>query len=205
MNNVDYTPNSHKYKAEQKTASEKPKVEKVVKGNAKRTKNEVRTIRDTFAPGDMKSIRDCIVMDILVPSAKKVLSEAGRVFIDMLIYGDSGRGRNGSAPYDKVSYNNYGSYSSNGNNNASRVRAVFGYDDVTVPTRYDAEEVIRTLDDIIATYHLVSVATFYEVCGVPDNNYMNHKYGWMSVRNAEIIPVRDGYKIKMPKAVPLDN
>ena len=204
MNNVDYTPNSHKFKSEQKAASEQPKVKKVVQG--KRTKNEARKMREIIAPGDMKNIGDYILMDILVPSAKKFLSEAGRVFIDMLIYGDSGRDRRGSAPYDRVSYNNYGSYSSGNNqNNGTRTRTVFAYDDVVVPSRYDAENVIRTLEDIIATYQMVSVATFYEVCQVPDNNFMNHKYGWMNVKNAEIIPVRDGWKIKMPKAMPLDN
>ncbi len=206
MNTVDYASNSHKSRAEQKTAQDKPQVQKVVKGTAKRTKNEVRALRDVFAPGDMKDIGRNILMDILVPSAKKMLSEACRVGIDMLIYGDSSRSRNGSAPYDRVSYNNYTTYSSNGGqNNAPRVRAVFAYDDIVVPSRYDAEEVIRALEDIIAAYQVVSVATFYDVCGVQDSNYMNHKYGWINVRNAEIIPVRDGYKIKMPKPIPLDN
>ena len=108
MNNVDYTPNSHKFKNEQKAASEQPKVGKVVKGNAKRTKNEARKMRDILAPGDVKNIRDYIFMDILIPSAKKVLSEAGRVFIDMLIYGDSGRDRRGSAPGGRTDHSGSG-------------------------------------------------------------------------------------------------
>ena len=113
MNNVDYTPNSHKHRNEQKTVSEQPKVQKVVKGTATRKKNGARHFKDIMAPGDMSNIKDYILMDILIPSAKKVLSEAGRAFIDMLVWGDSGRGRSGSAPYDKVSYHNYGHYSSN--------------------------------------------------------------------------------------------
>ena len=207
MNNVDYTPNSHKHRNEQKTASEQPKVQKVVKGTATRKKNGARHFKDIMAPGDMSNIKDYILMDILIPSAKKVLSEAGRAFIDMLVWGDSGRGRSGSAPYDKVSYHNYGHYSSNNPQpSATRTRSVYGCDDVTVDTRWEAEEVIRTLNDILETYQVVSVATFYDVCGIRDDNYMNNKYGWTSVRNAEVVPTRDGrYAIRMPKVMPLNN
>ena len=35
-------------------------------------------------------------------------------------------------------------------------------------------------------------------------NYTDNKYGWMNIRNAEIMRVRDGYMIKMPRAVPID-
>lgn len=207
MNKVDYTPNSHKYKNEQKAATEQPKVQKVVKGTAARKKNGVRNFKNIMAPGDVNNIKDYIIMDILIPSAKKVLSEAGRVFIDMLVWGDSGRTRNGSAPYDKVSYNDYGRYSSNNQqSSATRTRSVFGCDDVIVNSRWDAEEVIRTLNDILETYQVVSIATFYDVCGIRDDNYMNNKYGWTSVRNAEVVPTRDGrFAIRMPKAMPLNN
>lgn len=205
MNNVDYTPNSHKYKAEQKeAATERKKIDKVVTGTAKRKKNEIRKITDIFAPGDMSSVTEYIIMDVIVPATKKMISEVVRNGIDMILYGESGR--NNKGPSDKISYRNY--YSSNDSNksynSSNRVRSVFDYDNIIIPSRQEAEEVIRRMDEIIETYQTVSVADLYDLCGITDHNYMNQRYGWMNIRTAEAIRVRDGYVLKLPRALPLD-
>ena len=59
------------------------------------------------------------------------------------------------------------------------------------------------LDELIETYGLVRVADLYDLVGIT-GNYTDNKYGWMNIRNAEIMRVRDGYMIKMPRAVPID-
>lgn len=208
MSNVDYTPNSHKFKAEQKEAAttEPKKVERVVTGTAKRKTNEIRKITDVFAPGDVSSIVDYIVMDVIVPATKKMISEIVRNGIDMILYGESGRGKSYSGPSDKVSYRSY--YGSNDNhrnqNTSSRTRSVFDYDTIVIPSRQEAEEVICRMGEIIETYQVVSVADLYDLCGITDHNYMNAKYGWTSVRTAEVINGRDGYLLKLPRAMPLD-
>lgn len=35
-------------------------------------------------------------------------------------------------------------------------------------------------------------------------SYTDNKYGWTNIRNAEIVHVRDGWMIKMPRAVAID-
>ena len=35
-------------------------------------------------------------------------------------------------------------------------------------------------------------------------NYTDNKYGWTNIRNAEVVRVRDGYRIKLPRALPID-
>lgn len=208
MNSVDYTPNSHKYRNEQKAAAaqETKKVQKVVTGTAKRKSNELRKITDIFAPGDMSSIGEYIMMDVIIPATKKMISEIVRNGIDMFLYGESGRGRTYNGPSDKVSYRSY--YGSNDNNRSAntstRARSVFNYDTIVIPTRQEAEEVIRQMDAIVETYQMVSVADLYDLCGITDNNYMNSKYGWTSIRTAEAVRVRDGYILKLPRAMPLD-
>ena len=52
-------------------------------------------------------------------------------------------------------------------------------------------------------YQVVSVADFYDLVGV-SGNYTDNKYGWTDIRNASVIRVRDGYMIKLPKALPLN-
>ena len=60
------------------------------------------------------------------------------------------------------------------------------------------------MEEIIATYGLVSVADFYELVGVP-SNYTDNNYGWSNLRNAYVDRLRDGgYIIKLPRAFQLD-
>ena len=59
------------------------------------------------------------------------------------------------------------------------------------------------MDELMDTYGLVRVADLYDLVGIT-GNYTDNKYGWTNIRNAEIVRVRDGYMIKMPRAVPID-
>ena len=34
--------------------------------------------------------------------------------------------------------------------------------------------------------------------------YTSNKYGWTNIRSAEAVRVRDGYILKLPKAMPID-
>jgi hypothetical protein len=59
------------------------------------------------------------------------------------------------------------------------------------------------MDELIETYGLVRVADLYDLVGIT-GNYTDNKYGWMNIRNADIVRVRDGYMIKLPRAMPID-
>ena len=55
------------------------------------------------------------------------------------------------------------------------------------------------MDELIATYGLVSVADFYDLVGV-SGNYTDNKYGWTDIRGATTVRVGDGYMIKVTKS-----
>ena len=69
--------------------------------------------------------------------------------------------------------------------------------------RGEAQDVLDRMDELMDTYGLVRVADLYDLVGIT-GNYTDNKYGWTNIRNAEIVRVRDGYMIKMPRAVPID-
>ena len=50
---------------------------------------------------------------------------------------------------------------------------------------------------------LVTVADMYEFSGLAAP-YTAVKYGWFNLRTAEVIRGRDGYYLKLPKAMPID-
>ena len=72
-----------------------------------------------------------------------------------------------------------------------------------IDSRGEAEEVLARMDELISTYGIVTVADFYDMCGITCD-YTANKYGWTNIRNAQVVRVRDGYMIKMPKSMPID-
>ena len=206
MSDLDYKPNSNRYKKEQNNApAERKRVEKVVTGKVRtKKKSEISKLKDTFISEDVSNVKSYIVMDVLIPAAKKAISDIVRDGIDMILYGDT-RGRGGSS--SGASYVSYRSYSDRDRRDdrreSSRTRVGYDYDDIILESRVEAEEVLQRMDELIETYGIVSVADLYDLVG-KSCNYTDNKYGWTNIRNAEPVRVRDGYLLKMPKAGPIN-
>ena len=204
MSELDYKPASHKYRAEQKAAQEKKKVEKVVKGTVKtKKKSDIHKLTDIFISEDVKNVKSYVLMDVLVPAIKKAISDIVRDGIDMILYGESGKSSKRSTNAGYVSYRDYSSRGGGDRFSDNRVSTGYNYDDIVFETKGDAEDVLTGLDDLIATYTVASVADLYDLIG-KSCNYTDNKYGWTNLRNAEVIRVRDGWKIKLPRAMALD-
>lgn len=200
---ADYKPNSHKSKEEAANAPVKREVQKVVSGKVKRKENKTRKFTDIFISEDIDTVKSHLFEDVLIPAAKKLVSDIVRDGIDMLLYGRAGGSKKNST--SKVSYRNYyedrGSNYSGNSNNAPKVR--FDYDDIEFASRMDAEAVLEQMRDTVDRYGLVSVADMYDMAG-ESAPHTAHKIGWTNIRAAEVTRVRDGFIIKLPKAVPLD-
>ena len=69
--------------------------------------------------------------------------------------------------------------------------------------RVEAEEVRRQMLDVIARYGFVTVADMYDMAGLTPP-YTANSYGWVNIRTAEPVRVRDGYILRLPKASPID-
>ena len=197
----DIKPNSHKYKTEN---SEKKKIEPVVKSGAKlRKKNELQKVAGSIISEDAKSVKSYILMDVLVPAIKDAIEDIVTNGIRMLLRGDTSARRSGpSGGISHMSYNK--AYDRRDRSSLDRPRGVMDFDDLILPTRYEAEEVLRSLDDLIETYRIVSVADMYEAAGIRDFEYTARNYGWKDIRRAEVVHVRNGYWLKMPNVSPID-
>lgn len=192
--NMDYQPNSHKFKEEQK---ERKKIDKVVNGTVKtKKKTQASKIADIFIPEDVSSVKSYIIEDVIVPYVKDIILDTVKALL-----GTNGRSSKNSKA-DRVSYRNYYDDRNDRSYSSSRVRTSYSFDDITLETRGEAEEVISRMDELVATYGFVTVADLYDLVGVTCN-YTDNKYGWTNVRNVEAIRVRDGYMLKLPKALPI--
>ena len=204
MSVIECKPNSNKYKQEQaELATERPKINKVVTGNVKRSKNGGSKLADVFISEDVSNVKNYILMDVIVPASKKAISDVITNGIDMLLYGSNGRTNANRSTASTISYNRYYGRDDHPRISDPVQTSRYSYDTITLDTRGEAEEVLARMDEIIDTYKMVRVADFYDLVGVT-GNYTDNKYGWTNIRNAEVVRVRDGYRIKLPRALPID-
>ena len=201
---TEYKANSHRVKEEQKSKEVvKKDMQPVAKAKTKK-KSEVKKFADVFIAEDITSVKDYIVNDVLIPAAKKAISDIITNGIDMILYGEAkgrDRRRDGGS---RVSYTKYYERDRDRDYDRSRTRrSVYDYDDIILDTRGEAEDVLNRMDDLIDAYGMVSVADLYDLVGI-SGNYTDNKYGWTNLRNAEVRRTRDGYLLKLPKALPFD-
>lgn len=200
---MDYKPNSHRSKEEQKSTDAK-KVEKVVKGTVKtKKKSEVRKFTDAFISEDAANVKSYVLLDVIIPTIKKTVVDIVTDSIHMIFLGTTARGKSSSGG-TKINYSNFYDPRDDRRYSEPRVnRNRFDYDDLIFESRGEAEAVLDQMEELIDRYHVVTVADMYDMADMTAP-YTSNKYGWSNLRNAEIIRVRDGYIIKLPRAMVID-
>ena len=208
MEELDYKPNSNKYKKEQAELQAKKKdLKPVVSGKTKRKKNEIRKFTDIFFADDWESIKSYIKDDILIPSAKKAFYDIVEGSLSMSLFGGRGGGSNRRSSIDRVSYRDYSASSRKDERRSDnyRSRSVLDYDDILFSSKGDAELVLTRLIEAIDTYDTVSVGDFYDLANITDFPNTANNYGWDNLSKAYVDRVRDGYIIRFPKVRPISS
>ena len=149
----------------------------------------------------MQSVKTYILMDVLIPAAKKAISDVVTNAVDLILYGETGRSKN-SRSESRISYRDYYDKSHSNRRDKERTRG-YDYDDIIIDNRGEAEKVLAQMDEIIDIYGRATISDLYDLVGMV-GNYTDSKYGWLTLRNASVVHVRDGYLLKLPRALPLD-
>lgn len=195
----NYQSNSFKSKELEAKQPEK-KLTKVANAKLKK-KSEIQKIAETFVAEDLNKVKNAVLMDVIVPAVKKVISDIVTNGIDMLLYGEVKH--NKTTPTSKIGYNSM--YNSQNQANAARVaRSSYIYNDIILSSRGEAEEVLNQMNEIIGTYGVVSVADLCEIVGVT-GEFTDNKYGWSDIRDAYVERSKDGYMLKLPRALPISS
>lgn len=202
----EYLPNSHKYKEEKSKNDivKKKKIEKAISGTVKtKKKSEFRKFLDVFVPEDVESVKDYIIMDVVVPSIKKAISDT----VDTVLFGETRSAPSKSGAASKVSYRSFYDKKNDDRHerySGSRMRSGYDYEDIIFDSRGEAEQVLMLMDEIVSEYSMVRVADLYDLVGI-SSSFTDNNYGWTNIKNASVNRTRDGgYILKMPKVLPLD-
>lgn len=203
---MEYKSNSHKSKD-----VEKRQLQKVVKGKVKtKKKSEVRRFADVFLSEDIQNVKSYVIGEVLIPAAKKALSDIVTNGIDMMLYGEAGVSKKRNSNSSRVSYERYYERDRDRDRDrrdrerySTRSRSGYNFDDIIFDSRGEAENVLCAMEEEIDNYGIVSVGDLYELVGI-SGNYTDNKYGWTNLRAAVVSRTRDGYVIKLPRALPID-
>lgn len=201
----EFPGNSNKVNEKKTAESSEKKVDRVVQGTVVRRKKTFgQQAAEMFFGDDTRTVMDYVLNDILVPAMKSTLSDMVGGGIEMLLFGErrssSSRGSSrvyrdrdrSYVPYNRISRDDDHRYIS------KAVRSRHDFDQITIESRGEAEDVLSHLVDLIEDYAVASVADYYDLLGI-ESNFTDQKYGWTNIRDAYVERVRGGYSIRLPR------
>lgn len=195
-------PNSRRYREDRRQAEEdaREKQKPVVSG--KLSTKQRTSFKDVFLAEDVGSVKSYIFTDVIIPAAQNLIEDIVTNGIRYLIRGTAAPAR-GQSP--RSSYVQYAKCSDRSSPRPSEqsTKQRFDYDSIIFEERGEAELVLQKMDEIMEEYHLVRVSDLYDLCDLPAP-HTAYRYGWTDIRSAEVVRDRDGYRIKLPKSMPMD-
>lgn len=179
------------------------RVEKLVTGTVKtKKKNNIHKLTDVFVEADVASVKSYIINDVFIPSIKKVVWEMLSGGAEMMFWGKTSGNRSRSSG-SKISYRDYYDRRDDDRFRSNRVSTRFDYDDIVYESRGEAERVLVGMEEALDRYGVVTVSDMYDMADLTAP-YTSARYGWTSLRNVDVQRIREGYILKLPKAMPID-
>lgn len=180
----------------------------VTKGVKEKQPSLGSKIKESIVGDDARSVSEYLIMDVVIPATKRIISDVVSQGIDRLLFGESRpRNRYGETRY--TSYSARSRYPSEPRSIYSeprtisyRSRAQHDFSELIIEDRGEAEAVIDQLGNVIDEYSVATVADLYDLVGI-SSNFTDRKWGWDDIRGADIRRTRDGYLLVLPKPIPI--
>ncbi|QFG09158.1 hypothetical protein PBI_SPORTO_50 [Arthrobacter phage Sporto] len=175
-----------------------------------------RKIAETFGGESLRTVRDSIVTEVILPQFKEMLFDSLITGARRSIFGSD---RNGAAN-DRARGTKYGTQQYNqmyvspnkgyGGSAPSQQRAAEAdtrgpneFRDFLFQSRGQAEEIIDNLIAVLDQYGTVSVHELKAMIG-KTGEFTDQKWGWKNLNQAGVIRDGHGYRLDLPKLVSLD-
>lgn len=172
----------------------KPEVKSVVEGTAKvSSKISMGSLFHDFIQEDIQTVTRSIFTDIIYPKTKQMIYDALVGAVSTMFWGVGGVKKTSNTGLGtRVNYAGASSQKTT-NTGASLVSARnngINPSDVEFESASDVTRVLDSMLDILEQFHRVTVLEFYELSGLPCDNYTLKDYGWDNL--ADCKPRRNG-------------
>ena len=186
-----------------------PKPKKVANARV-RKHGPVRKFLSYIITDTIDTTKERVMSDVIIPGIQSLVYDAVVGTVETMLFGNSERPvggyrrasaarRGGRTSYDRY----YDEKNGRKAHNESYRNMPKDPDEIILDTRQEARDALEELDYVIQKYGQASIADFYDIVGVT-SEFTDNKYGWTSLRNASIKPVRDGFMIILPRTELLD-
>ena len=207
----EFPTNSFKSKegARHEPAPEKKVEPLVLKGLVTQRKKPLGAkFKELFLGADARDVGSYLLIDVAIPAAKSLIYDMATQGMNRALYGDSRPSpRSGSSNGRYVSYNRMSKptppWEDSPRTLSRQSRATHSFDDLPFTDREDATEALERLRMLVDQFDVATVTDFYELVGIT-GSFTDNKWGWNSLRDARVLPSRDGFIIDLPRPIPLD-
>ena len=186
-----------------------PKGKRIANGRV-RKQGPVRKFLSYIITDTLDTTKERVLSDVIIPGVQGLVYDAVVGTVETMLFGNSERPlggyrrasvarRGGRTSYDKY-YDEKGGRRARSESYRNMPKDP---DEIILDTRQEAREALEELDYVIQKYGQATIADFYDIVGVT-SEFTDNKYGWTSLRNASIKPVRDGFMITLPRTELLD-
>ena len=184
----------------------KKKFDKVVRGKVTlKEQNDIQKIANDFLAEDLKTVKDRIIAEYLIPMLKNGLCSIFNSAINIALWGDD-RSRSSSTNYSSSSRqrNSYDRYYQDGQSSrpGPSGRPARTLQNLDFEGRYDADKTLNEMYDALCKYKQVSVGDLWDMMGV-SNESTDYNYGWYNLDGAYIKGIPGGYRLVLPRPIPL--
>lgn len=184
----------------------KKKFDKVIRGKVTlKEQNDIQKIANDFLAEDLKTVKDRIIAEYLIPMLKNGLCSIFNSAINIALWGDD-RSRSSSTNYSSSSRqrNSYDHYYQDGQSSrpGTSGRPARTLQNLDFEGRYDADKTLDEMYDALRKYKQVSVGDLWDMMGV-SNESTDYNYGWYNLEGAYIKGIPGGYRLVLPRPIPL--
>jgi len=201
-----------KYPSNSKFTSDREKVESVVNKPAVLRKKSIGERFVDLLDINKNPVLRHVLMEVVVPAAKDVITQAVTEGIERLVYGENRPvRRSGYAAYSSArpGYTSYSSYSTPkpaasqpARPEPQPVRSSRDVGSIVVSSVREAQDIHHALGTMLEKYGQVSVSDMFDLAGITPQ-HTDESWGWTDLSQVTIHRVADGYTLSMPPAVQL--
>ena len=191
----------------QKSTEPKKKFDKVVKGKVSvKEQNDIQKLAGAFLAEDLKTVKNRLIVDYILPMLKNGVWSIFNSAVSIALFGeDRSRGSSGGYSGPRTQRNSYDGYyqgaqSNRGGNPNQPIRQ--DLQNVDFESRMDAEDILGELRGAVRNYNQVAVGDLWDLMGVSSVD-TDYNYGWYNLDQAYIKGIAGGYRLILPRPVPL--
>lgn len=155
-----------------------------------------RMVKQFFAMS-MRDVANHLLTDVVEPSAKNILSDLVVSAKDLILFGSSA-----STPITSSSKGtDYNALSKQTTSSAVTIskteRETHNFENVKLPSRKAAIDVLMALRGQLQEFGEVSVGYFYDIVGV-ESSFPDYTFGWKHLNGADVRQTGAGWMLQLP-------